>query len=78
LQNIGKYADAKNVKLAMSSTEKGIAVSIIDDGIGFDTLKAKSGIGLKNMKSRVADLNGQFEVVSLPNNGTKINFSIPI
>jgi signal transduction histidine kinase len=78
LQNIEKYANAKNVFLTMSLIESNkINIVISDDGIGFDTNKKSNGIGIKNMKARIVELNGKFNIQSELNQGTEINLTIP-
>lgn len=78
LQNIEKYANAKNVFLTMSLIESNkINIVISDDGIGFDTNKKSTGIGIKNMKARIIELNGKFNIQSELNQGTEINLTIP-
>ncbi len=78
LQNIEKYADAKNVAVLMSKSEENeLLITISDDGNGFDTTQKKNGIGLNNMKTRVAELNGKITIESALKKGTKINLIIP-
>ena len=79
LQNIEKYADAKNVAIIMTLSETNdIDITISDDGIGFDSSKKSSGIGIKNMKLRIEELNGSFDIQSEIGKGTKINLTIPM
>ena len=52
-------------------------LSVSDDGIGFDDSKAKKGIGLKNIISRVKKMEAQLEIKSLDPKGTKVNIAIP-
>ena len=78
LQNIRKYANAKNIDTKISKTENNIEIEIADDGQGFDVLKTKDGIGLKNMKSRSDFIKSELNVVSNIGLGTKINLLIPI
>jgi two-component system NarL family sensor kinase len=54
-----------------------INIIISDDGIGFETNKKSTGIGIKNMKARMAELNGKLNIQSELNQGTKINLTIP-
>ncbi|MBY0486003.1 MAG: hypothetical protein K2P85_02245 [Flavobacteriaceae bacterium] len=78
LQNIEKYAEAKNVAVIMTKTESDeLQIEISDDGKGFDTTLKKNGIGLNNMKKRVAELNGKLDIQSALKKGTKINLMIP-
>jgi signal transduction histidine kinase/tetratricopeptide (TPR) repeat protein len=78
LQNIIKYAKAKNIVLDFSIKENNLIVHISDNGVGFNVKKRNKGIGLKNMKSRIQKLKGVFSVQSEIGKGTTIHFTIPI
>ena len=78
LQNIYKHANAKHVKIKFEFRNMFILLNITDDGVGFDVHKAKKGIGLKNIKSRVKELNGEVEIKSMRDQGTSILVSVPI
>jgi len=78
IQNINKYAQAENVILDFKKNGEHIILTIKDDGVGFDQEKRNSGIGLKNMKSRVALLHGQFTINSIPGKGTSISVDVPM
>lgn len=79
IQNINKYSKAKNVKIAFDLIEDNVCLTIEDDGVGFDAdSKSAAGIGLKNMKSRVSKLNGNFDIKSAVNKGTKISIFVPL
>ncbi|MUU78690.1 ATP-binding protein [Winogradskyella endarachnes] len=77
MQNIYKHANANSIKISISLEKDLICLDIIDDGKGFDISKSKKGIGLKNMKSRVDDIDGEITWKSLPNNGTTVKVKIP-
>ncbi|MCB0398444.1 MAG: sensor histidine kinase [Winogradskyella sp.] len=77
MQNIYKHANAKAIKISISLEKDVICLDIIDDGEGFDTSKSKKGIGLKNMTSRVEDINGKITFTSQSGNGTTVNVKIP-
>jgi signal transduction histidine kinase len=79
IQNINKYSKAKNVKITFDLIEDNVCLTIEDDGVGFNAdRKSAAGIGLKNMKSRVAKLNGNFDIKSAVNKGTKISIFVPV
>lgn len=78
IQNINKYAQAENVILDFKKNDEHIILTIKDDGVGFDQGKRSSGIGLKNMKSRVTLLHGQFTINSIPGKGTSISVDVPM
>jgi two-component system NarL family sensor kinase len=49
-------------------------ITVEDNGKGFDTEATglKKGVGLLSIRSRVAYLNGQFDISSIPGKGTMI------
>ncbi|QXP77487.1 MULTISPECIES: tetratricopeptide repeat-containing sensor histidine kinase [Winogradskyella] len=77
MQNIYKHAKAKHIQISILLEKNLICLNIIDDGEGFDILKSKKGIGLKNMNSRVDDIQGHIVFTSKLGNGTSVNVKIP-
>ena len=77
MNNIIKHADAKEVLIQMSETADQYHFIIEDDGIGFDRLQIKSGLGLKSIQSRIDFINGNFDIDTREQVGTTITFSIP-
>ena len=69
IQNINKYANAKNVLIQFETNENQLSMSIKDDGKGFDQLVKSNGIGLNNIKSRANKLGGEVDIISSLNNG---------
>ncbi|MDW5289242.1 ATP-binding protein [Formosa sp. PL04] len=78
LQNIYKHAKADHFNIEFYIKDGDICLDIIDNGVGFDFLKSKKGIGLKNMKSRVNEIDGFLFIQSEKNHGTKISIKTPI
>lgn len=78
LNNINKYAKATKITLSMEVEKHNLKLVIIDDGIGFNVKKAKSGIGLKNMYSRTQAINGKLEIFSEKNKGTTIKLKVKL
>lgn len=78
LQNINKYAQAKNIKIEIKRSHKKLKLVVTDDGIGFSVKKKNKGIGLQNMLSRTEACNGNLEIKSKPEKGTSIIVSLPI
>ncbi|SHG97404.1 tetratricopeptide repeat-containing sensor histidine kinase [Winogradskyella jejuensis] len=77
MQNIYKHAEAKHVKIDILRKKDEINIYIVDDGKGFDTSKSKKGIGLKNMASRVSDIDGKISYRSQLGKGTSVKVKIP-
>lgn len=81
LANVVKHADAKNVLLQCSQTDDVFFITIEDDGKGFDTtaISGTAGIGLNNIRSRVAYLQGRMEILSgSDQQGTSINIEVHV
>ncbi len=76
LTNIRKYAKAKQVYIEVLKKDNKIEFSIKDDGIGFNTQKTSDGIGIKNLKFRMHNLNGTLKISS-SSEGTQIQGTIP-
>jgi signal transduction histidine kinase len=78
LQNINKYANAKNIFVEIKGDEENVYLKIQDDGIGFDVNKKSKGIGMQNMISRTHDCKGIIDINSKKDQGTKIVITIPV
>jgi two-component system sensor histidine kinase UhpB len=78
LNNITKYAGASRVELLVAVANKQVTVAVKDDGKGFDPAKVKTGIGLKNIGSRLQLFSGDVNIHSSPGKGCelKARFSI--
>lgn len=78
INNILKHSDANNAWISISKNSLGdLKISVSDDGKGFDVDQMKNGYGIKNITSRVENLNGQWSIESAPGKGTKIYIEIP-
>jgi signal transduction histidine kinase len=78
LQNINKYANADSINVEFKKEVDNLFLQISDDGIGFNVNRAKKGIGLQNMLSRINECNGTFEIKSKKGEGTIITVTVPI
>ena len=81
LANIAKHARAREVAIELRFAEGGVALRVVDDGRGFEAesvqLDPKRGIGLRNMRERLASIGGRFEVHAFPGAGTRIAADVP-
>ena len=73
LNNIIKYAQANHIAIRIATTAHKATIEIIDDGKGFDTSIIASGIGLRNIRSRLQVYAGQLEIISSPGEGCRLN-----
>jgi signal transduction histidine kinase len=72
VNNAVKYSDARNIWVHLSVQNKHFTMNINDDGKGFDEATVKKGNGLKNMKTRTAEINGKIVFAAVPEKGTTI------
>lgn len=76
LNNILKYAEARQVQLEIVTTLHGIRMTITDDGKGFvpngRVNKDRPSLGLKNMESRIQQIKGTIYYEKIIPKGTKV------
>ena len=78
LTNVRRHAEASHVTVELG-LDAGLAyVEVSDDGCGFDSERATTGIGRQSMRHRALELGGEFSVQSAPGEGTRVRFSIPV
>lgn len=83
LNNVRKHANAKRVRVVITSLDEGaICVTIEDDGCGFDPdislNKDKERFGLQIMAERAKDAGCNLRIDSEPGRGTRVTIRIPI
>ena len=83
LANVHKHAQATKVKVAIKTIEDRVAVTMEDNGIGFNldkvrgTIHKPGGLGLLSMEGRVQMLGGQLSLNSQKGQGSRLYFEIP-
>ncbi|MDQ6903239.1 MAG: PAS domain S-box protein [Bacteroidota bacterium] len=77
LSNIIKYANAKTVIIQVKIVDDNLLLSVVDDGVGFDTLKKSAGIGLHNIRSRIEFYGGKMIIASSPGKGCAVEVALP-
>lgn len=78
LNNIAKYANAKQVWICLDYENGHISLDIKDDGTGFSRSHLGSGNGLKNMHLRAEALKGKLKIISAPGEGTEVRLIFKI
>jgi signal transduction histidine kinase len=77
LGNVAKHSKAKQAQVRLGCFHGNVSLSISDDGVGFTPDKKSVGLGLINMRERVYQLHGSFELHSEPGRGTMIEATVP-
>lgn len=78
LNNILKYAEAKQINIKLQTINEQVHLSIRDDGKGFDKKQMKAGLGFRNMQSRLQLYNGHMKLSTSPGKGCSVNVSFPV
>jgi len=76
--NIIKYSEARTVNIFMETSDDYFKMIIADDGIGMETNKKTTGIGLKNIQGRLSILNGKASILTAPGKGFTLVITIPL
>jgi two-component system, NarL family, sensor kinase len=73
-----KHAGCGNINVAMTSIDRSLRVDYSDDGKGIDPTIPPAGIGLQNIRERVAFLRGSFHLDNAWPKGYSIHILIPL
>ncbi len=93
LHNVVKHAAATEVRISLTVIDPGFALSVYDNGRGFDPARVAStrmtpaagdplrtlpGYGLVNIRKRLEEIGGVFELHSAPGEGTNLKFVVNV
>jgi signal transduction histidine kinase len=78
LQNVIKHSAATRVVLRLSFDERSLTLTIVDNGVGFDLVDAKSrGLGLASMAERIEYIGGTLTIKTRRHGGTRLEVAVP-
>lgn len=84
LNNIRKHAHAENVSLAFEFDPTWATLTVCDDGVGFDQIKAldaargRGSVGILQMRERTERAGGMFEIETAEGKGTTVRAKLLI
>ncbi len=84
LRNIRRHAAAREVRVTLAFDDTTLRVSVVDDGVGFDTHRIgrppgePPAMGMVGMRERARLLGGALVVRSTPGVGTAIEAELPL
>ena len=76
VRNIVKHSKAKNVEITLEFVNNQLRLSIVDDGIGFDSKNTRRGLGLSNIYERTRLDNGKIILTTSPGRGCSLLVNI--
>jgi len=83
VNNAIKHAEASQIVVRLTETPDIIAVTIADDGVGFDvdavlqSYETRGSLGMLNLRERSEAIDGDFSIKSVMGEGTEISLQIP-
>ncbi|MEJ7912119.1 MAG: histidine kinase [Chitinophagaceae bacterium] len=78
LNNITKYAEAREVRVQLWNNDNQFFIKVTDDGVGCNIKEVKSGIGLRNIQNRLQVFNGSMHLEGAPGHGCTLEGSFEI
>ena len=84
LKNVTKHSQAGEVSVSLERVDNNVALTVEDDGIGFDVAEATalieltSGFGLFSIRERMIALGGTMEIDTRPGDGTRVELVLPV
>jgi signal transduction histidine kinase len=78
VNNAIKYANASAIQVQLFQDAGRISLTVEDDGNGFDTETTPPGMGLDNLRARVAAGKGTLNLHSEPGKGTEVYIELPV
>jgi signal transduction histidine kinase/streptogramin lyase len=79
LTNVVRHSQAAEARIKISTNANTLSVVVEDDGRGLnDTTTGQGADGLSNMRERLEQIGGRCEFQSTPNQGTRVQFILPL
>jgi len=76
LQNVVTHAAATEAAVSLQVNDAQLKITVTDNGRGLDLAQTKFGNGLANMRRRIEDMDGHFEIDSKPGRGTAVQLTL--
>jgi signal transduction histidine kinase len=77
LSNAVRHGHATKIAVDLRQTVSETALTIQDDGIGFNADAVRSGLGTVTMRTRAERMGANLAVISIPGMGTTVRVSFP-
>lgn len=75
VNNAMKYAEATHIDVQLMQTAHEVTLTVSDNGKG---MAEGNGMGLQNIRERIASYHGTLRIVTSENEGTEINLTLPL
>ncbi len=76
VSNALRHAKATRIEVHLNMDEEMVYLSVVDNGCGFDQQTTSMGMGINNMRTRLAAFGGRIDIYSEIGNGTEANVEL--
>jgi len=77
LTNCVRHAKARAISVMVTRQDDQLEVAVADDGVGFDSARLGTGLGLHGIEERVRELHGMMTIGNVEGGGTKLAIRLP-
>ena len=79
LTNAIKHSSASRLEVEAEYCPDCFKLNVLDNGVGFDYDSTNQlGLGLRNFRNRTSLIGGEYQVLSKPQQGTQVQFRLPL
>ena len=78
LTNCVRHAHPRTIRITVAARDAQLHVTVLDDGVGLDPARRRSGLGLRGIEERVKELNGTVAIARQPFGGTRLSIDVPL
>ena len=76
VNNALRHSGASRIDVHLTMDEKTVYLSVVDNGCGFDLQTTAMGMGISNLRERLADFDGRMDIYSETGKGTEVNVEL--
>jgi signal transduction histidine kinase len=77
ISNAVRHSGATKIAVDLRQSPEELALTVQDNGVGYDPGSARAGLGTVTMRTRAERLGGRLNVLSIPGMGTTVRVLIP-
>ncbi|MBL7697315.1 MAG: tetratricopeptide repeat protein [Chitinophagaceae bacterium] len=76
INNAAKYSQCTGITVTLQHDKRKIRLTVSDNGTGFHPSSSNGGNGLRNMRGRATEMQGEISIESTVGNGTMVQFQM--
>ncbi|MGZ4623553.1 MAG: sensor histidine kinase, partial [Blastococcus sp.] len=78
VHNAVKHADASAIRVDVTDLDDAVAITVTDDGRGFDPTTSRPGhLGVTSMRERAVQVAADLQITTAPGVGTTVRLTLP-